>query len=45
VGVTGTLTVSRLVVTEVLSTTMIDAHVLNRGPNAVRSPADRMFSP
>jgi integron integrase len=27
-----------------VSTTMIYTHVLNRGPNAVRSPADRMFS-
>lgn len=26
-----------------VSTTMIYAHVLNRGPAAVRSPADRMF--
>jgi site-specific recombinase XerD len=26
-------------------TTMIYAHVLNRGPAAVRSPADRMFTP
>jgi len=26
-----------------VSTTMIYTHVLNRGPNAVRSPADRMF--
>ena len=25
------------------STTMIYTHVLNRGPAAVRSPADRMF--
>ena len=28
-----------------VSTTMIYTHVLNRGPGAVRSPADRMFSP
>jgi site-specific recombinase XerD len=28
-----------------VSTTMIDTHVLNRGPAAVRSPADRMFAP
>jgi integron integrase len=28
-----------------VSTTMIYTHVLNRGPAAVRSPADRMFSP
>jgi integrase len=28
-----------------MSTTMIDTHVLNRGPAAVRSPADRMFYP
>jgi integron integrase len=27
-----------------VSTTMIYTHVLNRGPSAVRSPADRMFS-
>jgi site-specific recombinase XerD len=27
-----------------VSTTMIYTHVLNRGPHAVRSPADRMFS-
>jgi integron integrase len=27
------------------STTMIYTHVLNRGPAAVRSPADRMFGP
>src|SRR5713226_8094177 len=27
-----------------VSTTMIYTHVLNRGPAAVRSPADRMFS-
>jgi integron integrase len=27
-----------------VSTTMIYTHVLNRGPGAVRSPADRMFS-
>jgi hypothetical protein len=26
-----------------VSTTMIDTHVLNRGPAGVRSPADRMF--
>jgi integrase len=26
-----------------VSTTMIYTHVLNRGPSAVRSPADRMF--
>mgnify|MGYP001602241896 FL=1 len=28
-----------------VSTTMIYTHVLNRGPAAVRSPADRMFPP
>ena len=28
-----------------VSTTMISAHVLNRWPVAVRSPADRMFGP
>jgi integron integrase len=28
-----------------LSTTMIYTHVLNRGPGAVRSPADRLFQP
>jgi site-specific recombinase XerD len=28
-----------------VSTTMIYTHVLNRGPAAVRSPADRMFQP
>jgi site-specific recombinase XerD len=28
-----------------LGTTMIYTHVLNRGPAAVRSPADRMFNP
>ena len=28
-----------------VSTTMIYTHVLNRGPAALRSPADRMFSP
>ena len=28
-----------------VSTTMIYTHVLNRGPAAVRSPADRMFGP
>jgi integron integrase len=28
-----------------VSTTMIYTHVLNRGPSAVRSPADRMFGP
>jgi integron integrase len=28
-----------------VTTTMIYTHVLNRGPAAVRSPADRMFSP
>jgi site-specific recombinase XerD len=28
-----------------VSTTMIYTHVLNRGPAAVRSPADRMFTP
>ena len=28
-----------------LSTTMIYTHVLNRGPAAVRSPADRMLGP
>ena len=27
-----------------VSTTMIYTHVLNRGPSAARSPADRMFS-
>ena len=26
-----------------VSTTMIYTHVLNRGPSAVRSPADRLF--
>ena len=26
-----------------VSTTMISAHVLNRGPAGFRSPADRMF--
>ncbi len=26
-----------------VSTTMLYTHVLNRGPAAVRSPADRMF--
>ena len=28
-----------------VSTTMIYTHALNRGPAAVRSPADRMFDP
>jgi integron integrase len=28
-----------------VSTTMIYTHILNRGPAAVRSPADRMFTP
>jgi site-specific recombinase XerD len=28
-----------------VSTTMIYTHVLNRGPAAVRSPVDRMFTP
>jgi site-specific recombinase XerD len=28
-----------------VSTTMVYTHVLNRGPHAVRSPADRMFKP
>lgn len=28
-----------------VSTTQICTHVLNRGPAAVRSPADRMFLP
>jgi site-specific recombinase XerC len=28
-----------------VTTTMIYTHVLNRGPAAVRSPADRMFGP
>jgi site-specific recombinase XerD len=28
-----------------VTTTMIYTHVLNRGPVAVRSPADRMFGP
>lgn len=28
-----------------VTTTMIYTHVLNRGPAAVRSPADRMFTP
>jgi len=28
-----------------VTTTMIYTHVLNRGPAAVRSPADRMFAP
>ena len=28
-----------------VNTTMIYTHVLNRGPAAVRSPADRMFGP
>jgi site-specific recombinase XerD len=27
-----------------VTTTMIDTHVLNRGPVAVRSPADRLLS-
>jgi site-specific recombinase XerD len=28
-----------------VSTTMIYTHVLNRGPRAVLSPADRIFTP
>ncbi len=28
-----------------VGTTMIDTHVLNRGPAGVRSPADRMLAP
>ncbi|MCZ6484414.1 MAG: hypothetical protein O6826_01800 [Acidobacteria bacterium] len=28
-----------------LTTTMIYTHVLNRGPAAVRSPADRLLDP
>lgn len=35
-------TVQELLGHKDVSTTMIDTHVLNRGPGAVRSPADRL---
>jgi len=38
-------TVQELLVHRDVTTTMIYTHVLNRGPAAVRSPADRMFGP
>ena len=38
-------TVQELLGPRDVSTTMIYTHVLNRGPAAVRSPVDRMFTP
>ena len=38
-------TVQELLGHRAVTTTMIYTHVLNRGPAAVRSPADRMFGP
>jgi len=38
-------TVQKLLGRRDVTTTPIYTHVLNRGPAAVRSPADRMFSP
>jgi len=38
-------TVQQLLGQRDASTTMISTHVLNRGPGAVRSPADRILGP
>ncbi len=45
VGENGHQSLSDMILCRDVTTTMIYTHVLNRGPAAVRSPADRMFGP